>query len=196
MPPTDPTLTPGTLLAYAPQLRARLATEGHHDDEPVSSDDDEKEREKEKDGHVRFPLTPPPSEHAGSRPISPLDSTTHTIHLADAQGPPLTLCLTSRRAAKPAIAAAAQVLRATGRTKGRRRGKGVPPPLTVDDLDALLECTLSWLPMLNTSVNINAFYPAADHGLSSPDFMIVHAPGAAPTELHGYSPWHIRLTEI
>jgi len=53
------------------------------------------------------------------------------------------------------------------------------PDITVDSLDTLLEC---------------------DSGLVPPDFMIVHSinpPDAeAPLELHGFPPWHIRLTEI
>lgn len=43
--------------------------------------------------------------------------------------------------------------------------------------------------------------PTDDEGLSSPDFMIVHPIGFSrttysPLELHGFPPWHIRLTEI
>ena len=40
---------------------------------------------------------------------------------------------------------------------------------------------------------------AVDNGVSSPDFMIVHPPlyqNKTPLELHGYPPWHIRLTEM
>jgi len=40
-----------------------------------------------------------------------------------------------------------------------------------------------------------------ENGLSSPDFMIIHPidffdTSSTPPELHGFPPWHIRLTEI
>ena len=37
-----------------------------------------------------------------------------------------------------------------------------------------------------------------DNNLSSPDFLILHSVGSlhTPAELHGFPPWHIRLTEI
>jgi len=104
----------------------------------------------------------------------------HTCHA-------VTLCLVSRQSAKPEIASVAQSL-AQAQVQIRNR---TPPKanhsrtsdtfqLSIDQLDELLE---------------------NEDGLSSPDFMIVQplnldSSSTTAIELHGFSPWHIRLTEI
>lgn len=142
---------------------------------------------------IEYPLTPPSSDYADSRPISPASNLSRLVTLEiprrakksrshlnvkkrrshrDATKP-LTLCIISRDSAKPALARAAfSFLRPTDH--GTRF-----PQITVNCLDTLLEY---------------------DNSLSSPDFLIVHSINPqdheTPLELHGYPPWHIRLTEI
>jgi dehydrodolichyl diphosphate syntase complex subunit NUS1 len=172
-----------------------------------------------------YPLTPPPSDHSLSRPLSPSDapmgglipitkitistprpttrkyspsatkrrqhlqkSTTHATGIASAPKSDLLLCLISGEAAKPAIAAAA---RALAREESRRlqsdpvlrqqkERQEYRYELSVKELEQILE---------------------DESGLSPPDFMIVHPIDCsysppAPPELHGFPPWHVRLTEI
>jgi len=169
-------------------------------------DSDESSSESE----IEYPLTPPPSDYSESRPISPqhdsqFDMHTVTIHVSNKQTErksrkdslvrrrnyavshtskrQLTLCIASREASKPAIASIAELLVSRNQRKSRKNAKHPmvhPFTLSVDALDSLLE---------------------TDHTLSSPDFMIIHPVNPlhynrTPMELHGYPPWHIRLTEI
>lgn len=97
----------------------------------------------------------------------------------------LTLCLVSRQSAKPAIASAAHSLAQaqiqTQNCRPREAHPGGTFQLSVDQFDQLLE---------------------NKDGLSSPDFMIVQRINLDPSiystaiELHGFPPWHIRLTEF
>ncbi|KAF8960976.1 hypothetical protein BDZ97DRAFT_1264615 [Flammula alnicola] len=165
------------------------------------------------ESEIDYPLTPPPSDHSESRPLSPNDAPENHVpvtrlHISErsprkemqngekaikkrrqqkptesAHKSDLLLCMISAEASKPAIAAAA---RALARTESRRlrnsspSEKREPYKLTVEELDRILEDA---------------------SGLSSPDFMIIHSidfsrSSSAPPELHGFPPWHIRLTEI
>ncbi|TFK20146.1 hypothetical protein FA15DRAFT_721470 [Coprinopsis marcescibilis] len=159
------------------------------------------------------PLTPPPSDYSDSRPISPSQNTNPTIPLvkivlsdsSNAKERPnrksslkrrtrgmeqgstsasLTVCLMSHVASKSAIAAAASSLAKQHRfkqRKGKRTSSRTPFSLGVSEFEAMLE---------------------GEHGLSPPDFMIVHSFDAedthrrVPLELINFPPWHIRLTEI
>jgi len=153
------------------------------------------------------PLTPPPSEGSESRPISPFPSSRTVIPsikivLSDRDTPSekprrrsvskrrtlekhhaskntFTVNLISSDASKDAIAAAATTL-AQARSISRSK-KEDPFTITVPELNAILE---------------------GDHGLSAPDFMILHAfdprtsQRKVPLELYNFPPWQIRLTEI
>jgi len=148
---------------------------------------------------IEYPLTPPPSDYADSRPLSPIPSFSHVVTIemphyirktnntlnvrkrrshnrTKSITKPLTLCIISRSSAKPVIAAAAQSFLQTGMTTEQHPRL---PQVTVDNLSMLLEC---------------------ESGLTSPDFIIVHSinlcDSRAPLELHGFPPWHIRLTEF
>ncbi|KAK2461948.1 hypothetical protein APHAL10511_006411 [Amanita phalloides] len=146
---------------------------------------------------VEYPLTPPPSDYTDSRPLSPVPTDSHVITIeiphrvrnkhnlnvrkrsnnrAGHISKPVTLCIISRNSAKPAVATAAcSFLQAEKQIMNHSS----PPQITVNTLSMLLE---------------------NDSGLSPPDFMIVHSidphESKAPLELHGFPPWHIRLTEI
>jgi len=155
---------------------------------------------------VEYPLTPPLSDHSESRPVTPLHSVlldmhTSSIHFSKKQKKPkhrkagvtqrkenvnrlsmkqFTLCLASRESSKPAIASVAQELASRNRRIWRDKARFDDFILTVEEFHNLLDC-----------------YDT----LSSPDFMIVHPlnplhRNQRPLELHGYPPWHIRLTEI
>jgi len=157
------------------------------------------------ESEIEYP-TPPPSDYSESRPISPqhetFDMRIMTIHVSNKQTKiekdylmrrkdhatytkqkQLTLCLASRESSKPAIASISGSLVSQEKRKSRKNVKYPKSnafSLTVDALDSLLE---------------------SDHALSSPDFMIIHPINPldynrTPLELHGYPPWHIRLTEI
>jgi len=167
------------------------------------------------ESETEYPITPPPSDYSDSRPLSPKHHQVHvtTIHVSqhspsqetrnlEKQGKrrsyqkglntgrhALTLCLVSRQSAKSAIASAAQSLaQAQTQIRNRRPRKANHSrtsgtfQLSVDQFNELLE---------------------DEDGLSSPDFMIVQPINIDPSrystsaiELHGFSPWHIRLTEI
>ncbi|KAF8078668.1 hypothetical protein FPV67DRAFT_71058 [Lyophyllum atratum] len=165
--------------------------------------------ESSSDSEIDYPPTPPPSDYSESRPISPqrethLDMHTMTIHVSKKQRKrefpkgglinrkdyvthtihkELTLCLASRESSKPTIASLATLIASQDKRKSRRNAKHPKFDaftLTVDALDSVLE---------------------SNHTLSSPDFMIIHPINPrhynrTPVELHGYPPWHIRLTEI
>ncbi|RDB28798.1 hypothetical protein Hypma_015567 [Hypsizygus marmoreus] len=185
----------GAVLKNSQRIRELLI--GEQPDEDSSESD------------IEYPLTPPPSDYSDSRPISPqhdfqTDMNTVSIHIVqhprsrktrNRKGvqrrrqepspklvslPSLTLCLASRSSAKPAIASVAQSLASRLNSRKGSNNKSRTLSLTVDMLDAALE---------------------NDHHLSSPDFMILHPINPldynqTPLELHGYPPWHIRLTEI
>jgi len=168
------------------------------------------------ESETEYLITPPPSDYSDSRPLSPKHHQDHvtTIHVSrdspsqearnfEKQGKrrshqkglntrrhALTLCLVSRQSAKPAIASAAQSLakaqaqaQAQIRNRRPRKANNSRPSdrfhLSIDQFDELLE---------------------DEDGLSSPDFMIVQPLNLeysiTAIELHGFSPWHIRLTEI
>ncbi|EAU93125.2 hyphal tip 1 [Coprinopsis cinerea okayama7 len=155
------------------------------------------------------PLTPPPSDYSDSRPISPLQSSRPVIPsirivLSEGDGSKerssrkgglkrrnrnertvqkssLTLSLISKDASKNAIAVAATLMSRNAKLQRRKNRSRKPFTLTVNELEGLLE---------------------GEHGLSSPDFMIVHSLDVSntrrkvPLELYNFPPWHIRLTEI
>jgi dehydrodolichyl diphosphate syntase complex subunit NUS1 len=167
------------------------------------------------ESETEYLITPPPSDYSDSRPLSPKHHQAHvtTIHVSqhspsqearnlEKQGKrrshqkgldtcrhALTLCLVSRQSAKPAIASAAQSLaQAQAQIRNRRPRKANHSrtsgtfQLSIEQFDELLE---------------------NEDGLSSPDFMIVQPLNLDPSrysttaiELRGFSPWHIRLTEI
>ena len=118
----------------------------------------------------------------------------------------LTLCLVSRQSAKPAIASAAHSLaRTQTQTRNRRPRKAIHSrtggtfQLSINQFDQLLDSESSllykfWVYSQGVMIWLD------EDGLSSPDFMIVHPIGPDPStsalELHGFPPWHIRLTEI
>lgn len=152
------------------------------------------------DSETQYPITPPPSDYS---PLSPKLRQANVITFDVSQRSrnvqklekglnirrhALTLCLVSRQSAKPAIASAAQSLaQAQIQTQNRRPRKahhsrtGGTFQLSVDQFNQILE---------------------NEDGLSSPDFMIVQPINSDPSiystaiELHGFPPWHIRLTEI
>lgn len=109
----------------------------------------------------------------------------------------LMLCLASRRSSKQAIATVACLFASRHNRKSRRTAKHTRKDsfkLSIDTLNASLEGATS-----ETSENDGpTTIVVADNGLSSPDFMIVHYTHVphTPLELHGFPPWHIRLTEI
>jgi len=164
------------------------------------------------ESEIEFPPTPPPSDYSESRPRSPLHGLPNAvpstiIHIAESSLPreastrksigkrrqrpnshgtlkPLMLCLVSRASSKSAIASTASSLfqlRNCAATANYTQADSVDLfKLTVEELDLLLE---------NKA------------GLASPDFLIVHSVSHSlvkqmPLELHGFPPWHIRLTEI
>lgn len=163
------------------------------------------------DSEVEYhPLTPPPSDYSDSRPLTPshppslVPITTILISDTPKEDPSarkqslkkrrggvdkqsnhsLQLCLISREASKVAIAAVATSLarnHSSKKRRGARTGSLADFHLAVNELEAILE---------------------SEDGLSPPDFMIVHSLTSeatsqkVPLELHGFPPWHIRLTEI
>ncbi|KAF9457056.1 hypothetical protein BDZ94DRAFT_1274119 [Collybia nuda] len=186
----------GTLMKCAQTIREYFST--------YSFEEESSEPE------MQYPLTPPPSDHSGSRPISPEhglyhDLNTNIIQISGSQlisktdvqienskqpfecahhtTEPLTLCIASRTSAKPAIAAVARFITSAHNKKHRKGIRSLREHvfvLGVDDLDLCLE---------------------SEDNISSPDFMILHPINPphfdrAPLELHGFPPWHIRLSEI
>lgn len=161
------------------------------------------------ESELEYPLTPPPSDYSESRPLSPsqdIHTTIPAIRIQvsklplesydrkysvkrrkhsttpSTQRPPLSLCLISRESSKAAIASTASSLARFHQQQlfnGAKRPKDLFQ-LRVDAFEHLLE---------------------GEDGISPPDFMIVHCLNPfqrhrSPLELHGFPPWHIRLTEI
>ncbi|EKM83917.1 hypothetical protein AGABI1DRAFT_51492 [Agaricus bisporus var. burnettii JB137-S8] len=137
------------------------------------------------------PLTPPASVYSESRQLSPCQSATDVTSIQcqgqkNSEPSVLTpsLCLLSSRSSKDAIANLARSLyleHGSDSTNVRRRKlKSTNFSLTVDYVDSRLQDETGFLP---------------------PDFMIVHPINPlqynrTPLELHGFPPWHMRLTEI
>lgn len=148
------------------------------------------------------PLTPPMSIYSDSRQLSPCQSTSDVTKVAVlrtsslsgghrakkspliAAQQPISLCLLSSKSSKKAIANLARSLYLDIKHQPKKTGQRVKTKqsfsLTVDTVNSLLD---------------------NDDGLSSPDFMIIHPINPlqynrTPLELHGFPPWHIRLTEI
>ncbi|KAI0361532.1 hypothetical protein OH77DRAFT_1492567 [Trametes cingulata] len=187
----------GVLAKCSLELRRRLhpPSEAEPEDSPVECD-------------IQYPPTPPPSDDADSRPLSPYSESATpklgvtTIHFANplrarkrmnglkrrrmshgkTYEPQLTLHIVSYQSGKPAVAAAARTfLHAARQCKGPNRVAHALPQLpSIQDLSAVLE---------------------GEHGFPSPDLMIVHrkppiAQLRSPVELNGFPPWQTRLTEI
>jgi len=138
---------------------------------------------------IHYPPTPPLSDYAESRPLSPQDDSLEhkpflTLHIsprknASNKNQPLTLHVLTRESSKPSIAA---ITRSIARS-ARRNSK-----LAVKDTFKL-------------SINNLESHLEGKNGLTPPDFMIIQPVHPSkyhrsPIELHGYPPWQIRLTEI
>ncbi|KXN90070.1 Nogo-B receptor [Leucoagaricus sp. SymC.cos] len=144
------------------------------------------------------PLTPPASVYSDSCQLSPChsmsDITLETPSFAadeesslaghHSAQQPISLCLISSNSSKVAIATLARSLYFAYKQKPKKAGQRTKAALdfslAIDEINSFLE---------------------SDSGLSSPDFMIVHPINPmqynrTPLELHGFPPWHIRLTEI
>ncbi|KAF8642412.1 hypothetical protein AX16_009677 [Volvariella volvacea WC 439] len=180
----------GILLKSSQLVQERLLDLCEPDDSDSSGSD------------LEYPLTPPPSDYAESRPLSPEQSpqqenSATIIHIPDKVArvrsskrlnvltrrhvkeqkrveKVVTLCITSRLSAKPTIASVAHSL------SSMYKAKPGNPQLSIQSLNSILEETT---------------------GLSEPDFMIVHpttlqTAKKLPPELHGFPPWQIRLTEL
>ncbi|TFK41207.1 hypothetical protein BDQ12DRAFT_711007 [Crucibulum laeve] len=187
----------GVLLNCSQTIRDRLPSPDHDSDSS--------------DSEIDYPLTPPASDYSESRPLSPYTPEQNImpaafIHLPgslsnkskkykqhrnlvrrhsstkNTSSPSLTICLISRESSKAAIACAARSLTIKYRLHqyNTHSAKSTTFHLTVKELESILE---------------------GDGGITSPDFMIVHSIkptkyNHTPSELHGFPPWHIRLTEI
>ncbi|KAI0375075.1 hypothetical protein BV20DRAFT_933788 [Pilatotrama ljubarskyi] len=190
----------GVLAKCSLELRQRLhpPPSAELDDSPVECD-------------IQYPPTPPPSDDAESRPLSPHSDSAMpklsvtTIHfpvnpskarkrmnglkrrrvlIADGKTdePQLILDIISYQSGKPAVAAAAGTfLHAARQRKLHDDVAHAPPPIPS-------------IQELNVVLE-------GEHGFPSPDLMIVHRkPPVAqlrePVELDGFPPWQTRLTEI
>ncbi|KDQ63601.1 hypothetical protein JAAARDRAFT_29624 [Jaapia argillacea MUCL 33604] len=161
------------------------------------------------ESELEYPLTPPLSDEADSRPVSPeyeardVNLAVTTVCLPDPQrlktapkkssvkrrnqkkitseqSPPLTLHFLSRGSSKPALAS---IARSHLRTQSRY-------PTTSQSLDNFHLSQQE----LNSTLE-------GEQGFPSPDLLIVHRISPAkhnqiPLELHGFPPWQIRLTEF
>ncbi|KAH9858122.1 hypothetical protein C2E23DRAFT_165385 [Lenzites betulinus] len=182
----------GILARSSLELRGRLqrsSRKAEPEESPVECD-------------IQYPLTPPPSDDAESRPLSPESAPlvpklgVTTIHLpitppktkrrvgalkrrrvppkgGDARIAPLALHILSYQSGKPAVAAAANMLLHNVRQSQSNVAPNTWPPLpTIQELNAVLE-----------------------------DLTVVHRRLPAeqlslPAELGGFPPWQSRLTEI
>jgi len=163
------------------------------------------------DSDIEYPLTPPMSDHSDSMSFSEAEfnssvddrsvvtiditkpserRTARRKYVTKRRRPqrnddctpanPLTLHIASRESSKPAVASAARSLTRTQNRKALLHHVTSNFNLSINTLDSLLE---------------------GKHGLSSPDFMIVHPISPSKynqtaLEIHGFPPWQIRLTEI
>ncbi|KAI0825058.1 hypothetical protein BC628DRAFT_1375259 [Trametes gibbosa] len=166
--------------------------------------------ESQVDCDIRYPLTPPPSDDADSRPLSPeslplvpkLSVTTICLPIEPAKhkrrvsalrrrrvpskgghaaSTPLALHILSYQSGKPAIAATANMFL-----------NNIRQSQTND--------ALTTLPSLPSIPEVNAVLEG-EHGFPSPDLTIVHRRLSAehlslPAEMGGFPPWQSRLTEI
>ncbi|EIW64594.1 uncharacterized protein TRAVEDRAFT_25727 [Trametes versicolor FP-101664 SS1] len=191
----------GVLSRSSIELRGRLqpaSRKAEPEDSPVECD-------------IQYPLTPPPSDDAESRPLSPhsgnvvpkLGVTTIRLHAEspkpkrrvnalkrrrvppkgeDSQPAPLTLHILSYQSGKPAVAAAARMF-----LHNIRQNQPNNPPTST--------------PPLMPSIQELTAVLEGESGFSSPDLMIVHRKPPLPqlpepAELGGFPPWQTRLTEI
>ncbi|KAI0639478.1 hypothetical protein C8Q77DRAFT_66847 [Trametes polyzona] len=191
----------GILARCALDLRGRL--------QPPLKKADPEESPTECD--IQYPLTPPPSDDADSRPLSPhpgsdtprLSVTTIRLPIEQPKPKrrvsalkrrrvppkgentdvaPLTLNILSYQSGKPAVAAAATMY-----LRNIRQSRHNDTPTTPS-------------PALPSIQELSAVLEG-ENGFSSPDLMIVHRkPPIAfvppPAELGGFPPWQTRLTEI
>ncbi|RPD55810.1 hypothetical protein L226DRAFT_565047 [Lentinus tigrinus ALCF2SS1-7] len=193
----------GVLVNSSLDIRRRIlpAQAEEADDSPVECD-------------IRYPLTPPPSDDAESRPLSP-----HAHPIVPK------LCVTTIRFPMPSSRSKrrASVSRTTlkRRRVARNDEHAEESPLTLHVVSyksgkpavAATATTLlrdhihrktsdvSTCISIDTSIqNLNAILEG-EHGFPSPDLMIVHRKPPvgqmrSPVELGGFPPWQTRLTEI
>ncbi|KAF8898791.1 hypothetical protein BD779DRAFT_1666575 [Infundibulicybe gibba] len=185
----------GIALSRASTIRERV----------VCVTDDEYGANTSSDSEPDYPLTPPLSDCSESRPLSPHEDISpetaavviqipekrrrrsqfsgvsrrrHT-HRKSPAFQKITLSLLSRQCSKPAIAAAATTIAQSYSQKSRKSHRR-PLRLDVDQLNSVLQ---------------------GEHGFPPPDFLILQPmtpdmDTRLPLELHGFPPWHIKLTEI
>ncbi|KAI0669821.1 hypothetical protein C8Q78DRAFT_147308 [Trametes maxima] len=194
----------GILASSSLELRKRLLppseTEEVEEDSPVECS-------------IRYPLTPPPSDDAESRPLSP-----HSRPVS------LKLGVTTIRFPNNTPKSKSKTSANRGSTKRRRvppnEEKAEEPPLTLHILSyqsgkpAVAAAARAFLddaqrrqpnslndPLALPSIqDLNAVLEG-EHGFPSPDLMIVHqkppvAQLHSPVQLGGFPPWQSRLTEI
>nr|AAB38332.1 hyphal tip 1 [Coprinopsis cinerea] len=169
------------------------------------------------------PLTPPPSDYSDSRPISPLQSSRPVIPsirivLSEGDG-------SKERSSRKGGLKRRNTLHFLSSPRTRRRMQSRLPlgaPQASIDLISGGGPKTNFIPSARSSgsppirppqhtpdghptnytYNPNRGPVGREHGLSSPDFMIVHSLDVSntrrkvPLELYNFPPWHIRLTEI
>jgi dehydrodolichyl diphosphate syntase complex subunit NUS1 len=168
------------------------------------------------DSEIEYPLTPPLSEHSGSRPLSPVQGSDVVLTRDE-----LCVVTLSNRAASLVVKEPPQKA-----PKGVRRRRNSKPaassvtleepinPLTVNLLSrnsakpALVALTraLARTHRHHSSQEKDHIIDVpgvtrlleGEYGFTGPDLMIVHSltNSNAPLELDGFPPWQLRLTEL
>ncbi|KAI0724629.1 hypothetical protein C8T65DRAFT_714710 [Cerioporus squamosus] len=193
----------GLLANSSLEIRRRvLPTQGEDaEDSPVECD-------------MRYPLTPPPSDDADSRPLSPYANpvipklSVTTIRFPNPSSKPKRRASISRSALKRRRAARnddhAEESPLTLHVVSYKSGKGAMAATATTLLRDHRHRRTSDPSTYNLNSpsiqELNAILEG-EHGFPSPDLMIVHRKPPAgqmrsPVELGGFPPWQMRLTEI
>ncbi|KAH9950394.1 hypothetical protein B0H21DRAFT_723256 [Amylocystis lapponica] len=186
----------GILSRTIPEIRQRLLK--HLDASPDESTGS---------SEIEFPLTPPPSDDSGSRPLSPaaahslLKLHVATIRALDKPGKGKQRpnngknVVKRRRLSRREPAAPSLIVHIVSRQSGK-------PAIASAATGLLRSHTFSGAHNCTTSIE-HEFNQTleGENGFPSPDLMIVHdiCPRGSyktPLELHGFPPWQIRLTEF
>ncbi|KAI0651928.1 hypothetical protein C8Q79DRAFT_67547 [Trametes meyenii] len=194
----------GILASSSLGLRRRLLPPSHaeeiEEDSPVECS-------------IRYPLTPPPSDDADSRPLSP-----HSRPISPKLG--VTTIRFPNNAPKSKSKTSANRVSTKRRRIPSNDEKAEEPPLTVHILSyqsgkpAVAAAARAFLDDAQrrqpNNINVSSALPSiqelnaileGEHGFPSPDLMIVHQKPPVvqlhmPVQLGGFPPWQSRLTEI
>jgi len=174
----------GVLYKYAQVIREMLKS-------PSRLDTGLQDAECHSDSDIEYPLTPPPSDHTISRPLSRNDYRGHP-------NPIISMSVEGYRPSGESVKRRLQSQQESFRLK--LLSSDASKPLMAHVARMLAVNTVQGVDSKTSIIDIDTVNNAMQaHELDAPDYMIIHDTSQqnnASLELEGFPPWLVRLTEI